>query len=125
MRGSALFATEGFPDPNRPEAHIEDVINVSVCAKLVDHTYAKELVAKTLVLDTSITRIMQRYETALCAPGIKFHKIRPARKFKIRPARKFMERMGTDLASMLPTASVTKFVAKSMRERYERMKVDG
>ena len=119
MRDSAVFATEGFSDPKPAEADIEDLIDPSVYAELVNHTYAKELVGKTLVLDTSIPRIVKRYEKAFSALEIKFH--------KARPAREFMARMGSDPASVLPTASATKFVAvfKAVREQYDRMKTAG
>ena len=117
IRESAvMFVTEGFADRKPAEADIEDLIDPSVYADLVNHTYAKELDGKTLALDTSIPRIVKRYEKAFTALGLEFH--------KARPAREFMSRMGTDPASVLPPTSADRFAAvfKSMRERYDRMK---
>lgn len=116
---AVVFVTEGFADPKSAEADIEDLIDPSVYADLVYHTYVKELDGKTLALNTSISRIVKRYEEAFTALGLKFH--------KARPAREFMLRMGTDPASVLPTTSGARFEAvfKGVRERYDRMKGAG
>jgi hypothetical protein len=114
-----MFVTEGFAYPKPAEADIEDLIDPSVYADLVNHTYAKELGGKTLVLNLSIPRIVKQYEEAFAALGLEFQ--------KAWPAREFMSRMGTDPGSVLPAGSAAKFEAmfKTMRERYDRMKAVG
>ena len=120
IRESAvMFVTEAFADRKPAEADIEDLIEPSVYADLVNHVYAKELGDKTLTVDTSIPRIVKRYENAFAAIGLEFR--------KARPAREFMLRMGSAPASVLPTASVHRFAAvfKSIRERFDRLKAVG
>ena len=117
--GAIMFVTESFPDPKPAEADIEDLIDPSVYADLVNYTYAKELYGKILSLDVSTPRIVKRYEQAFTAIGLDFN--------KARPAREFISRMGTDPASVLPTTSAVRFEAvfKVVRERYDRMKMVG
>jgi hypothetical protein len=85
---------------------------------LVSHSYRKELAGKTLALNTSIPRIVKRYEEAFTAIGTEFH--------KTRPAREFMTRMGDQPASVLPATSAARFatVFKAVRHRYNRMKAN-
>jgi hypothetical protein len=116
---AVMFVTEAFVAPKPAEADIEDLIDPTIYAKLINHTYAKELSGKTLTLNPSIPRIVKRYEDAFAVIGLEFH--------KTRPAREFMVRMGTDPDSVLNADSAAKFgtLLRAVRERYERIRAAG
>jgi hypothetical protein len=110
-----LFVTEGMT-AKPTEADIEDLIDPTVYAELVEDTYKTELKSKPLTLNPKIPRIVKRYEEAFAAVGLHFH--------KTRPAREFMARMGTDPKSVLTAASAAQFegIFKELAARYAKMK---
>lgn len=80
IRGdSIVFVTAAFPGSTATEADIEDLLDESVFDALVRESYAGELSGKSLALNTSIPRIVKRYEKAFSEIGLEFHKTRPAR----------------------------------------------
>jgi AAA ATPase domain len=97
-----LFASSGFLDDIRPsEADTEDLLEPSVFEALVRESYRVELEGKTLSLNTSIPRIVKRFEDAFAANGLEFH--------KTRPARLFLSKMAKEPETVMPVAGVERF----------------
>jgi len=97
-----LFASSGFLDDIRPsEADTEDLLEPSVFEALVRESYRVELEGKTLSLNTSIPRIVKRFEDAFAAIGLEFH--------KTRPARLFLSKMAKEPETVMPVAGVERF----------------
>ncbi len=97
-----LFASSGFLDDNRPsEADTEDLLEPSIFEALVRESYRVELEGKTLSLNTSIPRIVKRFEDAFAAIGLEFH--------KTRPARLFLSKMAKEPETVMPVAGVERF----------------
>ena len=97
-----LFVSSGFPDGAKPvEADIEDLIEPEVFDALVQESYKAELKGRQLSPNTSIPRIVKRYEAAFVGAGLTFQ--------KTRPARLFLSKMAHDPEAVMPAASIERF----------------
>jgi hypothetical protein len=97
-----IFASSGFLDDIRPpEADTEDLLEPSIFEALVRESYRIELEGKTLSLNTSIPRIVKRFEDAFAAIGLEFH--------KTRPARLLLSKMAQEPEAVMPIAAVGRF----------------
>jgi len=86
------------------EADIEDLLDPTVYAQLVQESYKTELAGKQLTLNASIPRLGRRYEDAFQQLGLAFN--------KTRPARLFLRRIAETPEQVLP---------QSARERFEKL----
>jgi hypothetical protein len=97
-----LFASAGFLNADRPsEVDMEDLLEPGIFDVLVRESYKAELEGKTLSLNSSIPRIVKRYEDAFLAVGIEFH--------KTRPARLLLSKISKEPEKVLPAAAIERF----------------
>jgi energy-coupling factor transporter ATP-binding protein EcfA2 len=97
-----LFVSSGFADDGRPaEADMEDLLEPAVFDALVRESYKTELKGKELTLNSSIPRIVKRYEAAFANIGIEF--------LKTRPARLFLSKMAQEPDKVMPAAAIERF----------------
>ena len=95
-----VFVDEAF-DPAVEEADIEDLLDPDVFGRLVVEVYAKELEGRSLTLNSSMPRIVKRYEAAFGALGLKFN--------KVAVLRRFMALMGSAPSSVMTPESEARF----------------
>lgn len=116
---NVVFVAEAFGATVPTEADTEDLVDATVYEKLVRESYTKELIDKTLVLNTNIPRIAKRMEAAFESLGMEFH--------KTRPARLFLRKMATEPASVLTADSEARFEALfgMVNQRLSRQQLRG
>ena len=100
---NVIFVSEGFAAPAPLEADVEDLLDPAVYEQLVRESYTAELKGKKLEPNAKVPRIAKRFEAALGALDIKFH--------KTRPAALLLKKMASEPAKVITDESAQRFVA--------------
>ncbi|CAM5796344.1 hypothetical protein RFUL19S_04238 [Rhizobacter fulvus] len=100
---NVIFVSEAFVAPSPLEADVEDLLDSAVYERLVRESYAAELKGKKLELNPKLPRVAKRFEAALGALDIKFH--------KTRPAALFLKKMASEPEKVITDESAQRFAA--------------